>query len=152
MFLRALRVVSPQYFDSEILKIFDIGKNLCYPEAFLDNCFNKAKKIFYQNRSDVSRENLTSNNLILPYFSEFSVLPRLLRKLDIQVIFKYENTWSKFLIKNSPNNDCNIIYKIPCRDCGKYYIGETSKCINFRVNQHKNYVKRFSENSAVFLN
>ena len=38
--------------------------------------------------------------------------------------------------------DChtNVVYKIPC-SCGKIYIGQTSRCINIRIQEHAQNVK-----------
>lgn len=42
MYLRALRIVSPEYFDNEIETIYNIGISLKYPKEFLDDCFKIA--------------------------------------------------------------------------------------------------------------
>ena len=47
MFLRALRVSCPEFLDQELDKIREIAGNLKYPNSFIDNAFNKAKKNFY---------------------------------------------------------------------------------------------------------
>ena len=36
----------------------------------------------------------------------------------------------------------NVVYMIPCQDCDKVYIGETSKTIKSRITEHKNAIKR----------
>ena len=151
MFLRCLRVVSPEYFDNEIEIIFDIGKKLGYSTSFIEGCFNKARSIFYKINSSNSTDKFNSpNKLILPYFSKFVNLPRLLKPLNIQVIFKYEHTLFKMIVKNSPDSNCNVIYRIPCSGCNKFYIGQTSKSFDTRIKQHQSCVKKFDNSNALY--
>ena len=46
--------------------------------------------------------------------------------------------------EDQPNNrdKKNAVYQIPCQDCEKVYIGETSKTIKSRITEHKNAIKR----------
>ena len=41
---------------------------------------------------------------------------------------------------NTTQNSKNCIYKIPC-ECGKFYIGESSRPLDTRINEHQNYIK-----------
>ena len=152
MFLRALRICSITYLNNEIKIIYGIGKKLCYPNCFIDNCYSLAKKIFHKNNVNkpFNEEFCNKNALIIPYYSKFNNLPRLLKPLGISVIFKFENCLRNILINNSPKNDTNIIYKIPCCDCNGIYLGQTSKPLEIRIKQHKSYVKNYNNNSAIF--
>ena len=87
---------------------------------------------------------------MLPYFSKFQHLPKLLKPLGINVIFRFNSCFKNILIKNSPQNDNNIIYKIPCNDCNGSYVGQTSKALDIRIKQHKYNVRNGNENSAIF--
>lgn len=46
MFLRALRICSPEFMDDEINKIYEISVKLKYPKSFVDSSLRKAKKTF----------------------------------------------------------------------------------------------------------
>ena len=148
MYLRALRVCSPQFFDNEIKIINDIGISLKYPEYFLKICFNKAKKSFYKltPKYNFRKENILS----LDYNKNLNDIKPLLNKLGINLIFTNNNTFKNILIKNSPNNTSSCIYKIPCLECEKYYIGQTSKTLCKRIKQHQSYVRSGNENSGIF--
>ena len=89
--------------------------------------------------------------LIIPFYSKFCNFPKILKPLCINVIFKFQSCLKNILINNTPKNDCNIVYKIPCTDCNGIYLGQTSKTLQKRVQQHKSYVRRFNKNSALFM-
>ena len=49
MYLRAYRIVSPEYIDSEVDNISNIGAKLCYPSFFMQQCHSKARKYIDRN-------------------------------------------------------------------------------------------------------
>eukprot|EP00061_Rhincodon_typus_P000809 g12811.t1 len=80
-----------------------------------------------QHQKDIT----CSNTLItLPYIRNTSELTtRLLLPLGIRVAHKSTSTLRQLLTRTKdplPAMDkTNVIYKIPCRDCEKHYIGQT---------------------------
>ena len=116
MFLRALRVCDPEHIDDEINHINQIAKKLCYPNEYINNCWMQARKTFYQI-GDQQPFNLR-NILSLPYHHELKPITRILKSLNINVVFKYESVIKNVLIRNSPvmvNNPG--VYYIPCNEC-----------------------------------
>ena len=150
MFLRALRIVSPEFLDQEFANIRKIGTDLCYPSYIMDKCLDKAKKKFYSTSNDNSRT-VTKNTLVLPYFSGFESIKSLLKPFNVSLIFSYRNSVRDLLIKNSPKCNNNIIYHIPCMDCCSFYIGQTSKELKVRINQHKYSVRTGQTSNALFV-
>ena len=51
--------------------------------------------------------------------------------------------------KDENKNRKNLIYSIPCVDCDKVYIGETSRMKETRMNEHKAKVKSLSSDSKI---
>ena len=149
MFLRALRIVSPEFLDAEFARVRRIGTDLCYPPYILDICFDKAKKKFYSITNEPKVVN--KNTLVLPYFNGFQAIKSLLKTFNVSVIFSYRNSVRDLLIKNSPKCNNNIIYHIPCMDCPSFYIGQTSKDLNVRINQHKYSVRTGQTSNALFV-
>ena len=90
MFLRALKICDPEFLDQEIANIYEIGKKLCYPSCFLDTAFERASKSYHGLAQ--SRNFNYENILCLPFYREFSHLPRMMKQFNVNVIFKYENT------------------------------------------------------------
>jgi len=54
--------------------------------------------------------------------------------------------FSKLKTKIDPSEKSGVVYKIPCGQCNKLYVGETSKRLKTRKNQHKNDLKNIEEN------
>ena len=149
MFLRALRICSPEYLDQEVQNIYDIAKRLKYPKHIIDKSFNNAKKTFYGSQIKVPfcKENM----LVLPYNNNFIHLPHLLQYFGINVVFKNDSTIKNILIKNSPIISTGCVYTVPCMNCDKKYIGQTGKELSIRLQQHKYSVRTAQNSSAIFV-
>ena len=101
---------------------------------------------FYRNLEKVPM--VFQNILTLPFRQE---LMPLLKPLDIKVVFKYEDTIRKLIIRNSPLLDeIGGVYCIPCKVCDRVYVGQTGKSLLERIKQHKYNVRTANESSAVF--
>ena len=118
MFLRALRVCSPQFIDAEIKTIYDIALKLKYPRTFIDVAWKRARKTFYStnDKLEFSKHNI----LKLPYDERFLDIPRILKLFNINVVFSNINVKS-LVIKNSPKDLLGCIYEIPCKKSDKEY-------------------------------
>ena len=70
---------------------------------------------------------------------------------NINLIFKNTSTLKNLLINNIPvNNNYSCIYKIPCKDCDKVYIGQTGASLATRISQHKSYITAADDRKSVF--
>ena len=149
MFLRALRICDPEYHDEEIEKIFEIGKRLCYPFSFLEDCYVKTKRRFYNN---IERNKFQYQNVLtLPFRRELKPLVNLLKELNINIIFKYSDTIKNMIIRNSPREtNHGGVYYVPCKECNSGYIGQTGKLLDQRLKQHKYNIRTANESSALF--
>ncbi|KAJ8909715.1 hypothetical protein NQ315_013800 [Exocentrus adspersus] len=85
---------------------------------------------------------------------EFRKIKKLGNNFNIRTAFKTNNTLRSILTHTKPinkeQNEKNCIYQIPCQ-CGKHYIGETSRPLDVRIKEHKNYVV-YSETMSFQLN
>ena len=148
MFLRALRICSPEYLDEEIRCIYDIGDKLKYPQHFIDASYSFARKTFYNPQPNKSF--VHNNLLVLPYHENLVNVPKLLKYFNVNVAFSNNNTIKQYLINNSANCHKGCVYKIPCKICNHFYIGQTAKELAVRVKQHKKCVKEGNMSSAIF--
>ena len=148
MFLRALRICSPEYIHSEFNRIYDIAMNLKYPKHVVDTALTKAKRTHYcVNERQFSNKNL----LVLPYHDNFTTISNVLRLFNINVIFKNNFTVKNELIRNSPQCNEGCIYTIPCKNCNMFYIGQTSKSLEQRKKQHRYSVRTGQGSNALFI-
>ena len=151
MYLRALRVCSPRFFDQELLIIKQIGDNLKYPSHILQSAYQSAKNTFYRLNDNCHPVERLKNTLVLPFNPNLFAAKSLLKKLNISLVFTYNDTIKNYLIKNSPSTEISgCIYKIPCKDCNKFYIGQTSKKLEQRIKQHKYDIRCQKNSNALF--
>ena len=95
-------------------------------------------------QQDVEAENEKEYFEVLhaPYVKGFTEgLQRRLRRLNIGFVPKRRETLYTNLCKLKTKvdfNDCkDVVYSIPCKECGLRYIGETSQHFCDRVGQHQ---------------
>ncbi|KMQ83530.1 hypothetical protein RF55_19764 [Lasius niger] len=50
-------------------------------------------------------------------------------------------------LQNEKHN--NVVYKIPCKNCNASYVGQTSRLLKTRINEHKNHIRRNTTQHSV---
>ncbi|KYQ57494.1 hypothetical protein ALC60_03456 [Trachymyrmex zeteki] len=40
------------------------------------------------------------------------------------------------------SSQSNLVYRIDCKDCDASYVGQMSRCLKTRINEHRNYINR----------
>ena len=115
-----------------------------YPDWLL----NKMKKEIKHKKVNkiVCMSEKISNYVGLPYIKGLSdELSRILRKFNINVYTYPYKTIGNILPKIKDSVDDiykrGAIYKIPCKDCSNVYVGETGRCFNTRLSEHKRDLK-----------
>ncbi|XP_059495631.1 uncharacterized protein LOC125446408 isoform X2 [Stegostoma tigrinum] len=94
--------------------------------------------------------------ITLPYIKDISEMnARLLGPLGIMVAHKPTNTLKQQLMNlKDPiqtTSKTNVIYKIPCQNCDKHYIGQTGRKLATRIHEHQLATKRHDPLSLVSL-
>ncbi|XP_071494784.1 uncharacterized protein [Diadema antillarum] len=119
-----------------------------YPRCFI----NKARTARVQPEQDKEEYKST---VVLPYVESIApVLRRRLAKHNIRVVYKADATIRNHLVRAKdpvpPLRKDGVIYRIPCRDCGMSYIGETGRPVGERLSEHRRDVTNCkTEASAV---
>lgn len=91
---------------------------------------------------------------VLPFINGVTQpLTRILRRHEIQVINKPLKTLQQEFpspkFRPSTEHQPNVVYKIPCADCGWCYIGETGRCFETRKKEHIRNVKICANGSNI---
>ena len=148
MYLRAYKVTDPQFLDSELSNIKDIGEKLKYPRNILEKCHAVARTKYFNVLPKLPTER--QSTLVLPFNEKFLDILSPLKKLGINVAFSYNNTVKNQLLRNRPKGVSGCVYKIPCKSCSQVYVGMTGKSLECRVKQHMYSVRSGQENNALF--
>lgn len=150
MFLRALRICTDQFLNTELNFIRDLARKHQYCDKFIQRAEKQALKTF-RNVDQSRREFSFKNVLVLPYQQNFLHFPYVFKRyFDINVVFKNVCTVRNLLIKNSVLRSDGCIYKISCNECNKYYIGQTGKQLSKRIKQHQYSIRSGQESNALF--
>jgi len=104
---------------------------------------------------NVSNTDDNKRTMVIPYLGSVTGnLAREFNKYNIQVISKPGQRVGQLLNKHkfkiSNHDRSDIIYKIPCNNCEKSYIGETSKKLKDRIKQHQGTIKRQDNRYAIY--
>ena len=135
-------------------------KRLGYPDWFLKDALNSARSNpFRSNPRLPANENEINSNvkvLSVPFNKTTSKLTSSL-SLDkgnkMKIAHGFPNSIGRNLVnvyQRSSQNAIPGVYKIPCKDCNKVYVGQTGREIDIRVNEHKRSVRYAQESSAIF--
>ena len=134
-----------------------------YPEKFIDrhlkNHLNKLEKYHQTERNNYEWNNLIiSNKNQLTYREKYKhtfVLPRidcltekikgiLKKKYKKHTIFRNPFKLNNLIRLGKDNlektNNKNIIYQIDCKSCEKNYVGQSSRLLKTRSDEHKNNI------------
>lgn len=127
--------------------LYELLKKSGYPPRLLNSLLFKRTTI----NGNVDR--ITQNNNIpfkyfsLPYFEHLSYNLRKIFSKFQNVKLAFRNTltvktlFSKLKDKDEILNNSNVIYSIPCLECDKKYIGQTSRKLKDRITSHKSDVR-----------
>ena len=149
LFLRALRICSPQHLDTEFSKVWSIFRKLKYPDWFIKKGYLKARKTHFVPRS---QQDPPKPYLCLPYVKSLESIQSVSKELDVNIAFKYSSSIKSTLVHNNLNVKSDAgVYKVPCKDCDLVYIGETGRSLDVRMKEHKRDVKNCNTNNANFV-
>eukprot|EP00061_Rhincodon_typus_P001372 g14618.t1 len=123
--------------------LFQVFKDTGYPKNWVRRCRHE------QHQKDSTRPDTL---ITLPFIGNTSELTtRLLRPLGIRVAHKPMSTLRQLPTRTKdplPAMDrTNVIYKFPCRDYEKHYIGQTARKLTTTVHEHQLATKRHDQYS-----
>lgn len=142
---RCFKISSARFHTANIERLKFIFINNDYPITVI----NKVIRQFKPNIDSIApSNNNTNNNQLVTYFFSYPYIPYLSQKIKKMLttpncipIFKPANSVGKLFTRVKDRiqlQECsNVIYKIPCNDCAKSYIGQTKRYLSTRLKEHK---------------
>ena len=143
-------LLSHEKFHDENLEII---KNLLMLNSYPENFIKKhiKNRIFQLKNKDRNSFFIPKNNereidykrvISIPYYGNLSCkLKRQLKKYNITTVFRNITKLDKYIkLGKDPLNKSdisNVVYKIPCLDCSKTYVGQTGRMLCVRCDEHK---------------
>jgi hypothetical protein len=140
---RLLQVpLSQQNYNKELNIIKQIAVNNGYNPNIIDTIiskknYNRALKLVYPHtkpQADHNFKTITFSGKITQKISKH------LSNKKFKLAYKTNNTLAKF-IKNNKSKTIkgkkSGVYKLNCQTCPKFYIGQTGRCFEKRINEHK---------------
>ena len=107
LFLRALRICSPEFLDKEINHIKCSFRNLAYPPKVLNEALLKARKVHFSKNKNISTDIDNKEDIKimkLPYVKDLEKFKKPLQKMKTKLVFTYNNKLTHNLCKNKPQN------------------------------------------------
>lgn len=160
---RVSRISDHSFHSKNLSILYKLFRDNSYPKPLL--------KFLLYNWSPttdpvINLENTTSNTIsnnttLIPKYVSLPFIDGITQKLckifkDIPNIktantsvLKINSIFTKLKCKDNVTNMSNVIYSIPCRDCDKIYIGQTSQTIKKRLAIHKSDCKLRPERCAL---
>ena len=83
---------------------------------------------------------------VIPYVKGTSeALSRIFKKHNIQTAMRPHMTLRKLLVhpkdKRQLKDNSGVVYRIPCKNCEQAYVGETSRNLEYRLDEHEKDIK-----------
>ena len=124
----------------EQLKILKVLKLNHYPGSFVNGVYRRSPCVPSQDRQEVKK------SIVLPYIHGLSeAIRRAFSITDVRVSFQPYSTLRQLLVHvkdPTPTHQLSdVVYSIPCKSCPDVYIGQTSRSLKTRIDEHKTAVK-----------
>ncbi|CAF3431518.1 unnamed protein product [Rotaria socialis] len=134
-----------------------IRRGICEGEVIVNKINNKKNN---QQQKTQTKQNIY---FTLTYYGlESTILARRIKHIiqkfmpltNINIAFKKSFTLKNIFLpiqkgKDKTTKDKKLVYKIPCNNCNKYYIGETNRDKPTRMKEHQKDIKNLSDSSNV---
>jgi len=85
--------------------------------------------------------------VVIPYVQDLSeAVSRVYKRHGIHTVMRPFQSIRNLLVhpkdRHRPQDICECVYKIPCKNCNKTYIGETGRAFGVRLQEHRQAVSQ----------
>lgn len=141
---RAIHLTSPQFRTETLNKIKLILENNNYPVLLIQKIIKQRLHRFY-NKSKFVQPVDTNKNIkyiCVPFIQNLSQkLNQIVKPYNFKLAYSSTNNFNCFFSKLKDKvplkKQTHVVYRIPCKDCDKLYIGQTTQHLDERLNGHK---------------
>ena len=146
--IRTLKHRAIEYCSNQCLLAQELDYLL---EVFMQNGYPEKTvwRILYQENKQQSQkvEIDLSKSMYVPYHPRTKRLYKMITdEFGFPIVYKKTQTLGDILQKKGRNIDRqyrrNIVYSIPCQECPKKYVGQTTSTLKKRCNEHRNWCKK----------
>ncbi|XP_060517001.1 uncharacterized protein LOC132696254 [Cylas formicarius] len=135
---RSVRLTDEIHNKQEMEKITRTLRDNNYTESTIRNAKRTNTRTRRDSTKEQEREDIPSTTL--PYVKGVTdQIGRILKRHHIRTTYKPHKTVGQLI--GNPKDPSHLenqgVYLIPCRDCPKYYIGQTNRKISARIEEHK---------------
>ena len=141
--------------------VINILHENCYPIEFVFGILRqRLKTLMFGNLNNVTH--MDNDNLQQKNFFTFPYIPTISEKFksitknqNIIVSYYSLSKLNQYIkthkdpIAHSAHN--NVVYKINCKDCDASYVGQTGRQLQTRISEHKNHIKKNTQNRSVII-
>ena len=152
--IRTLKARAIEYCSDQTLLANELSHLL---KVFIENGYpeNTVWRMLYQENQDKTKEKEEFNldkSLFIPYHPRAKRLINILKtKFSIPTIYKRTQTLGDILLKKGRQMEKeykkNAVYRIPCAECSKKYVGQTSGTLNKRTAEHVRWCRKKHKNN-----
>jgi len=105
----------------------------------------KIKKITRKRIQQLSDE--PKSTVVIPYVQDLSeAVSRVYKRHGIPIAMRPFQSIRSLLVhpkdRHRPQDICECVYKIPCKNCNKTYIGKTGRAFGVRLQEHRQEVSQ----------
>lgn len=137
---RAIKLAHPVYRQVNLGKVKRAFITNGYPVSLINTCIKNRVHRFYNVVGNQTPN--PEKYMSVPYANGDCIgFRKVFRKYDVGVAFSSTNSnsenFSKLKSKINAQTRAGVVYSIPCRDCDRVYVGNTSQVLRRRLTQHK---------------
>ena len=109
------------------------------------------KKAIRKDKSKIDKAQEKSRGVVTaPYVHSFTEkIQRIFTKHGVATVVKPQTTLRQVLVhpkdKVEKQKKAGVVYKIPCSQCEKVYIGETGRQLGTRITEHRKEAEKISD-------
>ncbi|KYN22113.1 hypothetical protein ALC57_05496, partial [Trachymyrmex cornetzi] len=156
---RAFLLSHPRYHRDNFNYIIRTFLDNDYPIDFIFDTINLRLRSLFKRRTlrqtdKPKTDTSTSSWFTIPFLPcVYKKFKNIIKNLDVKLSFFSLNKMDGIIKAQKDvlphESRKNVVYKINCKDCNASYVGQTSRKLKTRINEHKNDINRKNGNMSV---